>query len=52
MGNMEPENTISSNQKRLPTEELGHQSSHKTFDPQFILSSRCAEVKMDLKLGE
>ena len=43
--NIEPELTISCNQVQLPTEELEHQLSHKTFDWQFVLHIRCAGMK-------
>ena len=43
---LEPElESISYNQKHFPIEELGHQCSHKTFDPQFVLSTSCVGVK-------
>jgi hypothetical protein len=37
---------ISCNQARLSVEGLGHQPSHKTFNLQFVLSERCAEVRV------
>jgi hypothetical protein len=45
MGDMEPEPTISCNQARLLVEGLEHKSSHKTFNPHFVLPVRCAKVK-------
>jgi hypothetical protein len=42
---MEPESAISSNDARLPMEGLGHQPSHKTLDPQFILPTRYVGIK-------
>jgi hypothetical protein len=47
MGYMEPEIAISCIQARFPMDGLGHQPMHKTFDPQFALSTRYAEVKME-----
>jgi hypothetical protein len=52
MGDMELETTISYNQKRLPIERLRHQPSHKNLDPQLVLSTRYARLKMDQKLRE
>lgn len=49
---MEPELAISCNQAGLPVEGLGHQPSHKTLDPQFVLPTRCAGVKVAKKLWE
>jgi len=43
---LEPEMNISCNQERFLMKELGHQQSHQTFDPQFVLPTRCAGVKM------
>lgn len=37
---------------RLPIEGWEHQSSHKTFNQQFVLPIRCAQVKMKLKLND
>jgi hypothetical protein len=31
-------------------EGWGHQISHKTLDTQFVLSTRCAAIKMEQKL--
>jgi hypothetical protein len=42
---MEPEPVISSKQARPPVEGLGHQSSHKTLDPQFVLIAWSAGAK-------
>lgn len=46
MRNREPERTIFCNEARLPVEELGHQASLKAFDLEYVLPSRCAEVKV------
>ena len=51
MDDMEPEPAIFYNQAR-PHEALGHQTNHKTLDPQFVLPTRCAGIKLELKLGE
>jgi hypothetical protein len=45
MENIEPETAISYNQARLPMEGLGHQPSHNSLDPQFVLTIRCTGVK-------
>jgi hypothetical protein len=39
-GNMESEETTSCSQAGTPAEPLGHQPTHKTFGPKFILSTR------------
>ena len=52
MGDIEPELAISCIQKRFPMEKLVYQPSHKTLDPQFLLPTRCAGVKMEQKLRE
>lgn len=41
MEDMEPELAIFCKQVRLLEEDLGHQLSHKAFDLQFLLPSRC-----------
>jgi hypothetical protein len=51
-GDTEPEAAILCNQARLPMEELGHQTSHKSFDLQLVLPTRCAGVKVVQKLWE
>jgi hypothetical protein len=50
MGDMEYEYIISYNQARIPVEGLGWQSSHKTFDLQFILPRRYEGIKTQQKL--
>jgi hypothetical protein len=40
------------NQARLLMEGLGQQPSHKTFDLQFVLPTRCAGVKLEQKWKE
>jgi hypothetical protein len=40
------------NQASLPREGLGHQLSHKTFNLQFVLPTKCAGVKMAQNLWE
>jgi hypothetical protein len=49
---MELEPTFCSSQARLLMEELGQQPSHKTFDLEFFLPTRCAGVKVVQKLWE
>jgi hypothetical protein len=51
-GNTEPETATPCNEARLPKEEWGHQLSHRTFDPQFFLPIRYAEIKMEEKWRE
>lgn len=41
-GDTEPELTIFCNQVSLPVDRLGHQPSHRIFDLQSILPTRCA----------
>jgi hypothetical protein len=36
----------------LPTEGGGHQYTHKTFNPIFVLPTRCAGKKMEQRLRE
>lgn len=43
---MESELAIFCDQARLPLEGLGHKPSHKTFDLQFVLPTKCAVVKV------
>jgi hypothetical protein len=45
MGDWEPEIVTSCSQARLPMEEFGHQPSHKTFDPQFVLTYKRFRLK-------
>jgi len=52
MGDMEPEILIFYNQQRLLVEGLGHQPRPKTFDPQYILPTRCAGLKIEQKLRD
>ena len=49
-GDMKQEMAIYCNQARLPMEGVGHQPSHKTLDPQFVMPTRCAVVKVVQKL--
>ena len=44
-GEIEPELAISYKQVRLLMEGLKHYSSHKILDAQFVLSTRCVEIK-------
>lgn len=39
-------------QAELSVEQKGHQATHKTFDTNFVLSTKCTEIKMDQKLRE
>ena len=48
---MEPELVISYNQARLPVEVLRHQPSHKPYHLQFVLTTRCAAVKIHRNYG-
>ena len=52
MGVVKPETAISCNQARLPIEALRPQANHKTINPQFVLSTRCAGIKIEQKLRE
>lgn len=36
----------------LPVERRGHQSTHKIFNLKFILPTKCAETKMEVRLRE
>jgi hypothetical protein len=36
----------------LQKEEEGHQSTHKTFNPKFVLPTKCAGIKMEQRLRE
>jgi hypothetical protein len=51
-GDAEPELAILCNQASLPVVGLWYQPSHKTFDPQFVLSTRCAMAKVAQNLWE
>ena len=42
MENMEPDTAIFCNQIKFPVVEVGHQTSHKTEDPQYVLPAKCA----------
>ena len=42
MGDREPELAIFCNQGSLQVEGLEHQSSHKTFNKQFVLPAECS----------
>jgi hypothetical protein len=48
---MEPEMDNSYSQAKLPMEE-GYQPGHKIFDSKYVLSTRCAETKMEQRLRE
>ena len=52
MGDMKPEPTTCFNKVKFPIEELGHQSSHKTFGLHFVLPTRNAEVKIEQNLRD
>jgi hypothetical protein len=45
MEDPEPELAISYNKARLPKEGLWHQPTHKTFDLQCVLPTRCVGIK-------
>jgi hypothetical protein len=49
---MEPEEAILSGQAGLPVEGWGHQLTHKTFEPIFVLSTRSRGIKMEQSLRE
>jgi hypothetical protein len=49
METMEPEMTTSCKKVKLPVEGWRHQPSPKNLDPQFVLSTRCAGIKMEQK---
>jgi hypothetical protein len=49
---MEPELVISYSQASLPMEGARHQPIHKTFNPKFVLTTRCPGIKMEQKLRE
>lgn len=42
MRNMESKMIIFCNKTRVVVEVLGHQPKHHTFNPQFVLPTRCA----------
>jgi hypothetical protein len=44
-GNMEPDEVTSSSQAKTPEEQLGSQTTHKTFHHKFILSRRNVETE-------
>jgi hypothetical protein len=50
MDDIEPELDIFCHQARLLEVRLGHEPNHITFDLQFVLSLRCAEVMVEQKL--
>jgi hypothetical protein len=52
MALMKPKAAMSYRQKRLATERLGQQTSHKTLGPQFVWPRKYARVKMEQKLKE
>lgn len=45
----EPEMNISYNQERFLVKELGHQQSHQTFDPQFLLPEKNVGQRTEVK---
>jgi hypothetical protein len=45
MGDIECETAISCNQEGLLMKGLGHHSTHKALDTQFVLPTRYGEVK-------
>jgi hypothetical protein len=47
MGVIKPETTTAYNQIRFPMKGLGHQPTHKSLHPQFVLPTRYAGVKMN-----
>ena len=49
-GDMETEMVISYSQARLPGERGGHQPTHKTFNPKFVLPTRYTGIKMEYSL--
>ena len=49
---IETEVATSCSQTRVPVEEGRHQSTHKTFNPKSVLSTRCIGIKMELRLRE
>ena len=51
-GDLKPEQAISCNQVRLSKEGLGHQPSHKTLDPQFVLPINVQMQKMKQNLWD
>jgi hypothetical protein len=40
---MEPEVATFCSQNEFPVERVGHQPTHKTFDPKFVLPIRCKD---------
>lgn len=47
VGDIELEATTLCSQVELPVEEGGHQSTHKTFYPKFVLLTRSIGIKME-----
>jgi hypothetical protein len=45
-GEVKTEVATSGSQEGLPEEGRGHQSTHKPFNPKFILPTECAGIKM------
>jgi hypothetical protein len=51
LGVIKPEITTAYNQVRLPMKGLGHEPTQKTLDPQFVLPTGYAGIKMNKILG-
>jgi hypothetical protein len=49
-GDIETEVATYCTQAGLPEEGERHQSTHKTFNPKFVLCTRCAGIKMEPRL--
>ena len=52
VGNMETEVVTSYNQEGLSVEWREHQLTHRTFNLKFILSTRCAGLKLEQNLKD
>lgn len=49
---MEPEEATFCSQAELPVEEGGHQHTHKTFDPKFVLHTSSVGTKIEGMVNE
>jgi hypothetical protein len=49
---METEMGTSGSQTGFLGEETGHHSTHKIFNPKFVLPTRCVEITLDQRMKE